>query len=136
MAANTNPIYTLVPEVQWGANITAANTNMDGTGTVETVFTAGSEGSFVQTIRLKAAGTNVATVARFFINNGSTNTTAANNSLFDEISLPATTASAASALTTMEVPINKALPNGYKINMTLGTAVAAGWKGTAFGGDY
>lgn len=134
---NTDPIYSRVADVQWGANVTAANTNMDGTGTVETIFTADStNGGFVSHIRLKAAGTNVATVARFFINNGSATTTEANNSLIGELTLAATTASATAALQEYAMPINLPLPPGYKITMTLGTAVAAGWKATAFGGKY
>lgn len=41
MAANNNPIYTRVADVQWGTTlITTANTAKDGTGTVLTVFTA------------------------------------------------------------------------------------------------
>lgn len=146
--ANTNPIYTGTPDVQWGSGadgnggtantpLKTQNTAMDGTGTVYTVFTAdATNGGFVRGIRLKAAGTNIASVLRVFINNGSTNATAANNSLFDEISLPATTANAAAALPSIDLPIGVALPAGYKINVTLGTTVSAGWYPTVIGGKY
>jgi hypothetical protein len=136
MTANTNPIYSAVPDVAWSGAITTANTAMDGTGTVSTVFTAGVNGSFVQKVRFRALGTNVASVGRVFINNGSTNATAGNNVLYDEVTLAATTANAAAALALYEITLNIALPAGYKINVTIGTTVAAGYVVTAVGGDY
>ena len=138
MAANTSPIYTRTPDVQWGTTaITTANTAKDGTGTVLTVFTAdATEGGFVQKIRFRAAGTNVATVARIFINNGSTNATAANNILYDEITLAATTLSEVAALALYEIPLMIPLPAGYKINVTIGTTVSAGYYVSAIGGKY
>lgn len=95
MAQNTAPIYGLVPRVSWGTTaLTAANTAKDGTGTTLSVFTAdATDGSFVQRIRFRPAGTNIATVCRVFINNGSSSATAANNILWDEITLSATTLS-------------------------------------------
>lgn len=137
MAANTAPIFTLTPEVTWGATtIATANTAKDGTGTVLNVFTAGLNGSYVQRIRFRPAGTNVQTVARVFINNGSTNATAANNILFDEITIAATTLSETTAQSTFEIPMNFALPAGYTINITIGTTIAAGLYVSTIGGDY
>ena len=138
MAANTAPIFSLLGDVQWGATtIATANTAKDGTGTVLNVFTAdATNGGFVQRIRFRAAGTNVATVARVFINNGSTNATAANNILFDEITLAASTLSEVAALAVYELPLNFALPPGYKINVTLGTTVVAGYFISVIGGKY
>lgn len=138
MAAPSNvPIYSRVGDIQWGAQLTTQNTAMDGTGTVTTVFTAdATNGGFVQRLRLRAAGTCVATVLRVFINNGSTNATPANNTLIDEISLPAVTAAAAAATFGFDVPLGFALPPGYKINVTLGTTVAGGWVPTIIGGKY
>jgi hypothetical protein len=145
MAANTAPIFCRRPNDQWISIInTAANTATDGTGTVATVFTANSvegEGAFIQTITVKpvshTGSNNVANVARFFINNGSTNATAANNSFFAELTLQATTGSANAAIQEFTLPVFKMLPNGYKINVCLGTTVGAGlgWYFTAWGGD-
>ena len=81
-------------------------------------------------------GTNVATVARVWINNGSTTGTAANNTLWDEITLAANTLSQVAASVNYELPFGFALPAGYVIYVTLGTAVAAGFKATIIGGDY
>lgn len=138
MAANTSPIYSRTADIQWSAAaITAANTAKDGTGTVVTVFTAdATEGGFVQKIRACPLGTNVVSVLRLFINNGSTNATPANNSLFAEISLPAITLSEVAGQLPLEIPLNIPLPAGYKLNCTIGTAVAAGWQVTAVGGKY
>lgn len=136
--ANTSPIFVGVPHVEWGSTaITTANTAKDGTGTVLTVFTAdATDGSFVQRIRFRAAGTNVATVARVFINNGSSAATPANNILWDEITLSATTLSEVAALATYELPLNFGLPAGYKLNVTIGTTVSAGYYVSVIGGDY
>ena len=138
MAANTAPIFSLLGDVQWGPTaITTANTAKDGTGTVLNVFTAdATNGGFVQRIRFRSAGTNIATVARIFINNGSTNATAGNNVLFDEITLAATTVSEVAALVTYELPLNFALPPGYKLNVTIGTTIAAGYFVSVIGGKY
>jgi len=140
MASNTSPIYSSAGDIQWSATaLTAGNPAYDGTGTVATVFTAGNSGSFVQRVRLKASGSTTATVARIFINNGNPSVTASNNLLFDEVTLAATTATSASATTVYEVPMNIALPAGYKILATAATAPAGaggGWFVGAIGGSY
>jgi len=138
MAANTQPIFSSLGDIEWGATaITTANTAKDGTGTVLTCFTAdATNGGFVQRIRFRSAGTNIATVARVFINNGSANSTPANNILYDEITLAATTLSEVAALAVYELPLNFALPPGYKLNVTLGTTVAAGYFVSVIGGKY
>jgi len=136
MAANTAPIYARTPQIEWGT-ITTQNTAMNGTGTVVTVFTAdATEGSFLDEIRFRALGTNIKTVARIWLNNGSTNATPANNSLITEVSLPASTADADDPTNEMAIRVEKAIPAGYKINVTIGTTIASGYAITAFGGKY
>ena len=132
------PIFSALGAITWGAaNITAANTAKDGTGTVDTVSTAKLvTGSYIQKLIIRPRGTNVASVMRVFINNGLTNVTAANNVLFTEVGLAASTVSEVAALAGYEVPINIAMPPGFKINVTLGTAVAGGFSVTVVGGDY
>ena len=137
MPANTAPIFSRTARIDWVNNVAAANTARDGTGTVDTVFTADAvNGSFVNKIILRSRGTNVATVMRVFLNNGLTNATAANNVLINEIGLVATTASETASLFASELPLNLALPPGYRLHVTLGTAVAAGFAVAAAGGDY
>jgi hypothetical protein len=136
MVANTAPIFTDIPNIGFAPAITAANTNKDGTGTVDLVFTAGADGAFLQKLRIRPKGTNVATVLRVFLNNGATPTTATNNMLFDEVGLPATTNIETTAIVGLELPMNIALPAGWRVYVTLGTLVAGGYAVTAVGGDY
>ena len=138
MPANNQPIFSIAGEAQWSSGaITAANTTTDLTsGTIYAIFTGGTNGSYIQRIRFRHLGTNIATVARVWINNGSTTGTAANNTLWDEITLAANTLSQTAAAINYELPFGFALPAGYVIYVTLGTAVAAGFKATIIGGDY
>jgi hypothetical protein len=146
MTANTSPIYSVAGDIQWGT-IAAANTAKDGTGTVVTIFTAdATNGGRVERVRFRSLGTNIATVARIFINNGSSNATPANNTLWAEVTLAATTLSEVAALANAEIPnaltvpdgtgFPLVLPPGYKLNVTIGTTVAAGYAVTAVGGKY
>lgn len=152
MVANTTPIFTSVPKMSWsnnglstsGANVSAVNTgttltSYDGTTNAFLVFTAdATDGSYVSKIIAEAYGTNAVSVARIHINNGSTNTTAINNALLFQYSLPATTAANTTATAHIEIPINLQLPPSYRIYVSLGAAsnLAAGWTFTAIGGDY
>ena len=135
---NTQPIFPKTPRI-WlpGAALLTAKTAMDGTGTVLTVVTAeATVGSRVDYLKVRAIGTNVATVLRVFINNGSTNATAGNNSLFMERTLAAVTASAVAETADVYIPLDISLPAGYKILCTVGTTVANGVMVTGVGGDY
>lgn len=137
MAANTTPIFIKTPSVQWVTTGTAANTGLDGTGTVATVFTAdATNGSKVEKVVLEALGTNVATVVRLFVNNGSTNTTASNNSLVYEVAVASNTVSQTAISTRYEIALDLVLPAGYKLNCTIGTAIATGIQVTGIGGHY
>jgi hypothetical protein len=139
MPANTNPIFTVAPDIQWpAAALTAANTTKDGaSGTVTTVFTAdAANGGYVTKLIARALGTNVATVLRVFVNNGGVTTTAANNALIAEMTLPATTLSEVAAQPAYELPLGFALPAGYRLFCAIGTAVAAGYELTVIGGKY
>lgn len=135
MAANTSPIFTVTPLAAWATLTTGTNT-YTGTSGTNVVYTAGSAGGYLSSIICKAAGTNVASVLRIFINNGSTSGTAANNSLAWEVSLPATTATAVAATQTVEFIINKQIPASYTVIVVLATTVAAGWQVTGIGGSY
>lgn len=142
--ANKTPIYSIqgdqASDASTGMAPTFTTAAADYTGATATnnklVFTAGANGSFVQRLRFKAIGTNTASVARIFINNGSANTTAANNSFYGEISLPATTASNTSATVELDYPMNFPLPPNWRIYVGLATTVAAGWVCTPVAGRY
>lgn len=138
MAANVNPIFSRAPDVQWIGAVATANTTKDLTsGTIYLVFTADStNGGYLQKLRVRALGTNIATVMRVWLNNGSTTGTAANNTLFTEITCPATTVSEVAALAELEIPMNLALNAGYRVYVTVGTTVSAGFGVTAVAGKY
>lgn len=139
MPANTAPIFTLLPEIMWDNTITTANNTGDLTsGTVYPVFTAGTNGSYVQKIRFRHTGANsAATVARVWINNGSATTSAINSTLFDEITIAANaTFTTNAASTNYELPLMFGLPPNYRLYVTIGAAAAGGIDATVIGGDY
>jgi hypothetical protein len=137
MPANTSPVFALTPKVKGGTNLQTANTAMDGTGTVVQISdTAGVNGAFVETIDCLPVGTNLASVLRVFLNNGSATTTATNNILFEEVSLPATTLTQVAGQAKVTITVNRAIPSGYILYATIGTTVAAGWRVRAHTGDY
>jgi hypothetical protein len=160
MAVTATPIFTQTPNVgALNAILSTAMTNtkaFDGTEATGTAmvlaFTAGADGSRLDQVVCRlastngatASGTSAATLVRFWINNGSANTTAGNNIFLGEVAIPATavTALGTSALTTysLTLPVNGLnLPASYRIYA--GTTVAAGGTNiaiavSAFGGNY
>lgn len=144
MPANSDPIFTRLGDVSKDGTTGMATDILTATGDYtgvsanhQLVFTADStNGGFVQRLRFKAKGTNVATVARIYLNNGSANTTATNNSFHGEVSLPATTATNTAATSDIDYPLNIALGAGFRIYVGVATTVAAGWVCTAVGGKY
>jgi hypothetical protein len=147
MAQNTNPIFPLTPINTWVSGAAAnaatagvtANTTKDlSSGTIYgPIFTGKAvDGSRLDFIKVRALGTNIATVIRVWINNGSVTTTAANNALYLERTISATTVSETAEQPDIILPLNISLPAGYRIYATFGTAVAAGFHLTAVGGDY
>jgi hypothetical protein len=140
MAQNTSPVFPLVPVVSWvnSAGL-IANTTTDltsGTNYNSNFTSNATNGSRVDFIRVRTLGTNVQTVMRVWINNGSTTATAANNTLFFERTIAATTVSQNAEQIDVMVPMNVSLPAGHKIYYTFGTAVAAGYSIQVVGGDY
>jgi hypothetical protein len=142
MPANTAPIFTLTPQVEWGVNMNTANTGNMSAGTAYIVYSAGTNGSYLQKIRFRHQSTNTtnsaATVARVFINNGGASGTTNNNVIFDEITIAANTVSQTAASVNYELPLNFGLPPGFTVYVTLGTAPTAGsWiQASIVGGDY
>jgi len=144
MPANTSPIFSKSGDVSTngttGMSQLVLNAANDYTGIdadVTLVFTSdATNGGYVQRLRFKAGGTNVATVARIYINNGSTPGTATNNAFYGEVSLPATTAIATAATIDIDYQMNFAIPAGFRIYFGIATAVAAGWACIAIGGKY
>ena len=143
MAGNSTPIYSRVAAIGLNGSATRGTTivsDYNGTGTNNAIiFTAdATNGGFVQRLRFKSLGTNAVSVARIYINNGSSNTTASNNSFYGEISLPSVTASTTASTVDIDYPLNFALPPGYRIvvGISAGSALASGWSVTTIAGAY
>lgn len=135
MPANTQPIFPLTPKVGSGKVLTA-NTTVDGTGTLVTVFTAGANGAIVDSLSIVHLGTNVATVLRLFVKDG------ANYDLVFEKTVAANTVSQTAESVQYDILFNGTdrkrltLPANAQLVACVGTAIAAGVQVTAFGGDY
>lgn len=145
MAGNAAPIYSAQGEVAVNgvttmpAVLQTAAADYTGIGVSNTlIFTSdATNGSYVQRIRGKALGTNVASVARVFLNNGAGNTASSlNNCFYGEFSLPATTAIATAATVEIDYNLNFALPPNFRLYIGLGTGVAAGWQFVCVAGNY
>ena len=138
MAGNTSQLFSRVADVQWIASGLGANTATDGTGTTVLIFTAdATNGGRIERVSAIHLGTNIAGLLRFYVNNGSSAATAANNSLIEELAMPANTV-AQNAISVPQVMIRVPiiLPPGYTLRASVATAVASGYQITAFGGKY
>jgi len=145
MAANTSPIYSIVGAVDSVATNNSglvvgptANTAQDGTGTLYKLFTAGTNGAYIQKIRFRPVGSPAATVCRVFISSSST-TSATATWLYDEITLPAVTVSQTAASSVFELPLNIAVDPSYLLYVTFGTSTGSagtGYSIVTIAGDY
>jgi hypothetical protein len=72
------PAYASTPRNGF-AQLSTANTNLDGTGTIENVIAGGSSGTRIESLSVKATATTTAGMIRIFIHDGS------NTRLFTEI---------------------------------------------------
>lgn len=114
---------------------TKAFDGTDAAGTaLNTFFTAGTNGSIIDGIRisfvstdgLTASGTTNASVIRFWMNNGSANTTAANNIFLFETQLSATTVTALATSALSPIILTSympKLPPSYKLFAGLTVAI-------------
>ena len=121
MAANTNPIFSLTPGIAQ-AQVSTANANRDGTGTLATVIAGSTNGRRVHRITIKATVTTTAGMVRLFLDDG------ANVRLFAEVIVTAITVGAStkgfeSVLTyTGETPL--VLPSGVTLKASTHNAEA------------
>lgn len=154
MAANTAAVFPLVPNTPVGQLLSSAATASkfyDGTdivgGNMALLFTAGANGSRVDLIRMKYSGiaglaptgTTSSTVMHVFINNGSVNTTATNNTFFTDFFVPSVIMSNATLNGEITIPIGVSIAVGYRIYVNTQAANGAtngAWALTAVGGDY
>ena len=153
MPANTSPIYTLTPNVGVGIiTTTYAQVKSDGTSAASgadfmvLAFTAGANGSYVDTIRFyccanAAATTSVATTLRAYLSTVAAPgaTTQANTHLLGEVSVPAISASHSTIATNYyEIMVRYPIATGYYIHVSQHVAQTTNqvWKALVFGGNY
>lgn len=123
----TAPVYANTPKVGIG-QLSAANTNRDGTGTVVTVFTAGASGSRVERVRIVPRGTTTAGMVRLYLHDGT------NYALLDERAIAAGTPSAIlGAVITEFLTADLVLPTGYSLRAS--TEKAETFAVFAYGSD-
>jgi hypothetical protein len=149
VAANTNPIFSLTPNVA-GTTVNAALTKSDGTGTIATdifkCLTAGANGSWISKVRFSLTGTtaataSAATVFRVYVSSKTSGATTGGTDTFlvAEVSSPAQTTDSASAATyPLDVLCNFALTAGWTILVSSHAANAANTSHEAVGyaGDF
>lgn len=134
MVANREPRFTGKSNVTFSTDTivgTAANTDRTlATGTTYIAYLCPTDGAIVEGVHLYPQGTNVATVAALYLNNGSAITTPANNRMIQEITCPASTASNNAAIPPVWIPVPRPLwdiPEGYRLVLAFRTATAAGF---------
>lgn len=153
MAANTQPIFSLTPNIgRCKITTTYAQVKSDGTsaGTsndfMVKTFTAGGNGSYVDKVRFNsvasaAAVNSVATTLRVYISTVASPgaTTSSDTQLLAEISVPIVASShSTNASNYYEVPLGIAIPTGTYIHVSQHIAQTTNqtWQATVFGGDY
>ena len=126
--------YASVPKCGIG-QVSVANTNRDGTGTIGTIFSAGANGSRIDAIDLKAVGTTTTGMVRLFIHDG------VNARLLTEVPVAAITPSG--TLPSWEAQLNTntmtqvlplLLPAGYSLRAATNNAET--FNIIALGGDF
>lgn len=91
-------------------NISAANTNRDGTGTIVNVETAGASGSRIDDLTITATGTTTAGMIRLFLHDGT------NARLWREVPVSAVTPSGTvQAWTAMLTNLALVLQSGWSL---------------------
>ena len=111
-----NAQYASTPRAALG-QVSTANTARDGTGTLATILTAGSNGTRIDDIKIQATGTTTAGVVRLFLHDGT------NARLYDEILVPAITPSTTvEAFSAMLVNLGIVLPSGWSLRASTNNA--------------
>lgn len=130
MAVNTSPIFP--GTVKDGVvAISTANTARDGTGTMGTVLTAGTNGSRIDKVTIEAQGTTTAGMVRLFLHNGTT------AFLILEQTIAAVTPSGtvkAEHYDLSSAPFPLSIPTGWSLRASTNNAESFNVFG--FGGDY
>jgi len=113
----SSPQFTNLPTIDV-AQVSAANTNRDGTGTIVTISSGSTNGRRINKVTVRATGTTTAGVVRLFIHDGS------NARLLKEILVTAITPSTTieTFTSTIEYSSGLILPTGYSLRASTNNA--------------
>ncbi len=115
------PAFASTPRIAF-TTVSTANTNRDGTGTIATVLSAGSNGTQIREIVLKATADPADSIVTLFLHDGT------NFSLFDEVYL-GNPAPATATLMSYRSSVrydNLILPSGWSLRAAITAALTAG----------
>jgi hypothetical protein len=132
---STSAQYASIPKIG-SALLTTADTSLTAPSTVETVFTAGNNGSRIDYIEIQGVDTTTAALINLFIFNGSVYflyTQVPVLAVTSSTTAPAFQATISSNTNPNILPIN--LPTGYSLRATT-SVTQTGVRVTALGGDY
>lgn len=137
MSVNAN--FAATPRMGVG-QLTVANPNRDGSGTVVTIFTAGANGSLIDKVTAKAIATTTTGMIRLFVHDGT------NFRLAYEMTVDAITPSATVAGWSETAPVVEGgstpdafpmiLPNGYSLRASSEKGGTEIFNIIAQGGDF
>jgi hypothetical protein len=134
MALSNNPVFSQTPQAAF-AKVTSANTNLDGTGAISTLLTAGANGTLVTSLRALCQATVTATACRLFLSlDGGTTWAMLDEKLMGAYTVAQTTAQTVVTFvdkTNPDAAIR--LPALAKLGVTIGVALAGG---IAFSAEY
>lgn len=133
MPANTSPVFALTPVIGVATLTTptavTSRANITGTTNLTLIDTAGTNGTRVSQIYIRAKGNTVAASVFIWIYNGTT------SFLFDEFIVTAVTASnTAEAFNTTRYYDNLVLPSGFSLYAS--TTIQQDYNVYSFGGDF
>lgn len=101
----TQPAFATTPRIGLG-QVSTANTNRDGTGTIATILTGVAAGTRINEIVVEATTTTTAGMVRLYLHDGT------NTRMFDEISVgPITVGASTPAFRTAKTYENLVLPS-------------------------
>ena len=125
MAQDPQFLTTVRTEI---GQISTANTNRDGTGTIVSIFTAGASGSKILSIEVKATGNTTGNIVRLFISDG------VNIRLWYELTSSVTTVSGTVQAFYQRIAPDLLLESGWSVQAS--THAAETFNVIITGGDY
>ncbi len=132
MSANTAPIFLAKPISKF-TKLSEANTNDDGTGAVQTIYTSGENGAFLDFINMSPKVQTTDTEVKIFLNNGSDQTDPNNNYLLKASAIEWQGKASDSIV---KIPLNVLIEPNMKVNIAVTVAQSTPIDAILYGGEY